>query len=275
MSESQEPSKTPWNQKLFNLMMQEHDVICTESDMDAIIQVCREIDPSRPPQPVQPAEPVEGAPALEKLIEAYEHAVQYTSGVHGKAYVSKLVDAARAEAANREQQMKLSNLDWAEAHTYAQKKAKELGVPESKVDGDSYGVPAIEDLIDMIAEQAANRRPSTGEDERVAVLLSRLDAVCCILAIVDGSMPTKQELGMAYDELVSVRDDVAGIIRHLPAPSHSDVEPPWAKLRPFHFVVFECSSDLIIRDSNGDVVAKASCQEAAQMICAALNGDSK
>jgi len=163
---------------------------------------------------------VEGAPALERLIFLLlRHAPD--SGI---TQVETAIVAARAEAANREQQMKLSNLDWAEAHTYAQKKAKELGVPESKVDGDSYGVPAIEDLIDMIAEQAANRRPATGEDERVAVLLSRLDAVCCILAIVDGSMPTKQELGMAYDELVSVRDDVAGIIRHLPAPSHSDVE---------------------------------------------------
>ena len=41
--------------------------------------------------------------------------------------------------------------DWAESHTHAQNVAKDLGVPSEMVDGDSYGVPGIEELVDMIA----------------------------------------------------------------------------------------------------------------------------
>lgn len=40
-------------------------------------------------------------------------------------------------------------LDWAEAHTYAQNVAKRY-LPESTVEGDSYGVPGIEELVDML-----------------------------------------------------------------------------------------------------------------------------
>lgn len=44
-------------------------------------------------------------------------------------------------------------VDWAEDHTYAQVVAKRVGVPAKNVEGDSYGGPGIQDLIDMIAER--------------------------------------------------------------------------------------------------------------------------
>lgn len=54
-----------------------------------------------------------------------------------------------------EQQKMIKSLceDWAESHTHAQNVAKRVGVPEAKVEGDSYGVPCIEELVDMIAQK--------------------------------------------------------------------------------------------------------------------------
>jgi len=57
-------------------------------------------------------------------------------------------------------------LDWSEAHTYCQKVALNLGATDFEVYGDSYGVPGIEDLVDLIvrlgSKPAAHQsRPSS------------------------------------------------------------------------------------------------------------------
>lgn len=59
------------------------------------------------------------------------------------------------------------------------------------------------------------------------------------------------------------------ILRHLPAPSHSEVEPPWAKLRPFQ------TKQGVVRDKHGNMIAEAWGITNGEMICAALNGESK
>ena len=43
--------------------------------------------------------------------------------------------------------------EWAQDHTHAQKIALKVGVPVALVEGDSYGVPGIIELLDMIAEK--------------------------------------------------------------------------------------------------------------------------
>ena len=53
---------------------------------------------------------------------------------------------------------RISCLDWAEDHTYIENLALKLGVPESKVKGDSYGVPGITDLVDMIVEHHTGKK---------------------------------------------------------------------------------------------------------------------
>lgn len=63
--------------------------------------------------------------------------------------LTEMADALEHQA----KMTRLHCLDWAEAHTHAQSVAKRIGVPPDKVDGDSYGVPGIEDLVDMIAER--------------------------------------------------------------------------------------------------------------------------
>lgn len=52
-----------------------------------------------------------------------------------------------------EKRIKEMAQDWSEDHTHVQEVAKRLGVPANKVEGDSYGVPSIIDLLGMIEEQ--------------------------------------------------------------------------------------------------------------------------
>ncbi len=63
------------------------------------------------------------------------------------------LDGLRNELKGVREMMRRECVDWAEDHTYAQTVAKRVGVPAEKVEGDSYGVPGIQDLIDMIAER--------------------------------------------------------------------------------------------------------------------------
>ena len=58
----------------------------------------------------------------------------------------------RAELKGVREMLRRECLDWADDHTYAQTVAKRVGVPEAQVEGDSYGVPGIQALIDMIVE---------------------------------------------------------------------------------------------------------------------------
>ena len=57
----------------------------------------------------------------------------------------------RTELKGVREMLRRECLDWAEDHTYAQTVAKRVGVPEEQVEGDSYGVPGIQALVDMIA----------------------------------------------------------------------------------------------------------------------------
>lgn len=75
-----------------------------------------------------------------------------TQPVHAKDELKRL----RAEIDTQQNLIRQHSVDWAEAHTHAQTVAKRVGVPESEVEGDSYGVPGIEDLVDMIAARRSH-----------------------------------------------------------------------------------------------------------------------
>jgi hypothetical protein len=63
------------------------------------------------------------------------------------------LERLRSEVKKLRKMLRLDCIEWADDHTYAQKVAKRVGVPVDRVEGDSYGVPGIQDLIDMIAER--------------------------------------------------------------------------------------------------------------------------
>lgn len=96
-SPSPSPSPRPWNQKLFNLLMQEHDIIATESDMDAIMQVCRELDGrlNAPDVDVAPTNVGGSGTALEKLIDLF---CVVNKDMDWLRDVDRSIAAARAEA---------------------------------------------------------------------------------------------------------------------------------------------------------------------------------
>lgn len=48
-----------------------------------------------------------------------------------------------------------NSLDWARDHTHLQKLCRERGFSEFEVEGDSFGVPGITDLADMLASAPA------------------------------------------------------------------------------------------------------------------------
>jgi|GEM_PF-6561570 len=69
--------------------------------------------------------------------------------------------------------------DWAEHHTAAQKLALDMGISKERVEGDSYAVPGIADLLDMIRERhfaalksaevlwpALDQHPMTSEEKQ-------------------------------------------------------------------------------------------------------------
>lgn len=65
--------------------------------------------------------------------------------------MSDKINELRSELDRVREMLRRECADWAEDYTYAQTVAKRVGVPAEKVEGDSYGVPGIQDLIDMIA----------------------------------------------------------------------------------------------------------------------------
>jgi len=103
-------------------------------------------------------------PCLECGGEYGEHAAGCSlAASRGSAEESEL----RNELKGVREMLRRECVDWAEDHTYAQNVAKRVGVPEKEVEGDSYGVPAIQDLIDMIAERippnVGSERPAVGK----------------------------------------------------------------------------------------------------------------
>jgi hypothetical protein len=65
---------------------------------------------------------------------------------------------------NQQGMIRSACMDWSETHTHVQKVAKRY-LPEAVVEGDSHGVPTIETLVDMIAEQIP--KPATRGPDRV------------------------------------------------------------------------------------------------------------
>lgn len=47
-------------------------------------------------------------------------------------------------------------LDWAETDTYVREKCKDI-LTDFEINGDSYGVPNIEDIVDKLVEKIKNK----------------------------------------------------------------------------------------------------------------------
>jgi len=54
----------------------------------------------------------------------------------------------------------LELLDWAETDTYIRKKCRGI-IKDEDIDGDTYGVPTIEDLVDKLIEKIINYKLKT------------------------------------------------------------------------------------------------------------------
>lgn len=48
---------------------------------------------------------------------------------------------------------RMSSVDWAEDHTHLQNLCRKAGATEREVEGDSYGVPGIMELADLLFEK--------------------------------------------------------------------------------------------------------------------------
>lgn len=58
----------------------------------------------------------------------------------------------RAELVALQKTNRLACEDWADDHTKMQEKAVAVGIPKEATEGDSYGVPGIQELADLIIE---------------------------------------------------------------------------------------------------------------------------
>lgn len=68
--------------------------------------------------------------------------------------LSNIVQLAISSAtAELQKKYEIANQDWAEDHTCLQNLCLKAGIAESKVLGDSYGVPCIQDLAEMLVEK--------------------------------------------------------------------------------------------------------------------------
>lgn len=61
------------------------------------------------------------------------------------------------ELSKKEKLLKQSCDDWAEDHTYLQETAKRIGIDSKRIYGNSYGVPGIQELVDMIVEHLSKK----------------------------------------------------------------------------------------------------------------------
>ena len=72
---------------------------------------------------------------------------------HGAEVLTEHIKVCEKHPMNSLQKaFKMSCQEWAEDHTYLQNLAKKIGVSPTKVEGDSYSVPGIQELADMIVE---------------------------------------------------------------------------------------------------------------------------
>ena len=63
------------------------------------------------------------------------------------------VESLKKQVAEKQKIIEYMCLDWAHDHTYVENIAKKLGIPQDRIEGDSYGVPGIIELVDMIVEK--------------------------------------------------------------------------------------------------------------------------
>lgn len=71
----------------------------------------------------------------------------------GEIQTNEGVQCLNNQLASAEARNKSLCEEWAEDHTHAQQVAMSLGYTKEQVEGDSFYVPGIKDLINMIAEK--------------------------------------------------------------------------------------------------------------------------
>lgn len=144
---------------------------CEKSGFVKVWKLAPEAEPT--PQVLKPKTRGEFYLAIEKVVE--ETALYSTQA----AGILRIIDEIAAQSsAEKQKQIDLHCLDWAEAHTHAQNVALKLGVPKEKVEGDSNAVPGIVDLIDMIAEQAEANGVTKKKQRRIDLGMNHVTCGC-------------------------------------------------------------------------------------------------
>ena len=64
----------------------------------------------------------------------------------------------RRELAKEREINRRACLDWAEDHSHLQRLCREVGCTEKEVEGDSYGVPGIRELADLLRRKSQNKK---------------------------------------------------------------------------------------------------------------------
>lgn len=197
---------------------------------------------------VQPAEPVEGAPALEKLIEAFAHEIHYGKSGQYTPLTQldiDIIEAARQEAANRRP-----------ADTGIEKRGSRMTVVKVNLAEEEQKLPEMtdEEVLKADTECRAGRPAYTGEDERDKK---------------DWAQKLADKIHSAPWTPGETRELILRHLRNLPDFSHSDIEPPRVQLGYDREGDVRCYA---VR--RGDVLLYSGADPHAAFM-AALNGDSK
>lgn len=89
-------------------------------------------------------------------------------------------------------------MEWAEDHTHAQTVARRLGVPQAQVEGDNFGVPGIQDLIDLIAAKVEAKPDPRAASFGAAMwkYITKLGGDFCFAEISEDILPLAQAAGL-------------------------------------------------------------------------------
>jgi len=89
---------------------------------------------------------------------------------------------------------KLSNSDWAETDTAVRERARKV-LSEMQVEGDSYGVPPIEEIVDLLVAEVERLRTEKADDWKACCESARLAAgkIMTLRSAVERLRLTKEE----------------------------------------------------------------------------------
>lgn len=139
---------------------------------------------------------------LAEAISELEHCAFACDMLHTTPELAQAIRIVLADLAATKRARETNNLDRSEDHTHLEELCLKAGVPTEKVDGDSYGVPGIMELGDLLLERVEELRESMAElvDGRRVILPKTKEHAAAMKRVADWSLSTFQSSASTFEK---------------------------------------------------------------------------